>query len=144
MCLQLWDRATLSRSKTQPRECSSVRQIILNTPVPLIEDLEREQKRAWNKRTSYPAGFLLKGSHLKLQAFMSPPSTTKNDPAQNINKCWNQETLDWEAYFLSTHFYLTQKYCSLHLWSHVIQTEAPGWKYNPHFQMRNLKLREIE
>lgn len=74
MCLQLRDRATLSRSKTQPRECPSLRQIILNILVPLMEDLEREQKQAWNKRNRLKRLLILLASCGKAATSSSKPS----------------------------------------------------------------------
>ena len=46
------DTGTLSRRKPQPKECSRLRQVILNTPVPLLESLERAQKWTWHVRSS--------------------------------------------------------------------------------------------
>lgn len=65
------------------------------------------------------------------------PSTTKKDLAQNINNA--QVEKPWREHLLSTHFLLHKETCSLHSLPQVILTETLWWKYNSHFQMRNLK-----
>lgn len=54
-----WDRAsvsvdkgTLSRRKPQPKECSCLRWVMLNTPVPLLDSLKCAQKWTWHVRSS--------------------------------------------------------------------------------------------
>ena len=71
------------------------------------------------------------------------PITTKNDPTPNndsmmVEKPWIEKNI-----YGALNFYHT-KNLVLYILPYIVLTETHWWKYNSHFQMRNLKLREME